>query len=319
MAQLPEYNELAEKAKYFRNGDMRIAYNIDGIFTKLEEFYATGDFIFRCCSEAKYKLYNSAQRYYITNEIYKQVSSNDIPAHYDNFISDLIVECKGWNNETVKKLLIKNKIHEENSLAYLSYMQHFGALSPLLDFTFDPYIALFFAVDNISYTPSDNEIDNYFSIYYTYQNATIFEAWKSTFNITAPNLSQGNIPYSDVNQNVMHILLPDNEGYQILNNTNIINQRGLFFYNNSPLQPLEEKYFEFADLVKQNLGQKMFDHLLMHEQFANCFNIHKSLVPYIKDVLAAKGITKEYIYPDVYKMKTAILHNATVKALRTKK
>ncbi len=176
MTKLKEYIQLADKIKYFKNGDSRIIFNVDDIFQKLEEFESTKDFIFRGCSEAKYKIYNSAQRHYITNELFRQVSPADISNHYDSFLLNLINECKSWNGETVKKLLINSNVHEDNSLAYLSYMQHYGVPSPLLDFTFDPYIALFFAIDNLNYVPSDNEIDNYFSIYYTYQNATIFES-----------------------------------------------------------------------------------------------------------------------------------------------
>lgn len=319
MAKLTEYLQIADKAKYFTNGDIRIVLNVDDIFQKLDEYKATGDFIFRGCSEAKFKIYNSAQRHYITNELFKQVPSAEISNHYDAFISNLIEECKSWNNGTVKNLLINNKVHEDNSLAYLSYMQHYGVPSPFLDFTYDPYIALFFAIDNLNYTPSENEIDNYFSIYYTYQNATIFETWKWVFDEKTPELKSGNIQYSEVNKNSMHILLPDNEAYQIINNTNIINQKGLFFYNNNPFKPLEETYFEFAEYTKNHLGEAKFNEMLMHETFANCFNIHKSLIPYILDILKSKGITKDFIYPDTYKMKNTIIHNATKKILVTKK
>ncbi len=57
----------------------------------------------------------------------------------------------------------------------------------------------------------------------------------------------------------------------------------------------------------------------MLDKFVNCFNIHKSLIPYILDILKSKGITKDYIYPDVYKMKNDIIHNATKNILVTKK
>jgi hypothetical protein len=254
MSKLSEYSKFADKTTFFINGDLRVTKNIEGIFEKLEECKATGDFIFRGCSEAKYKIYNSAQRHYITNELFRQVPKKDMPSHYNLFISNLIEECKVWNSQTVKNLFNANKVNEENSLAYLSYMQHYGIPSPFLDFTYDPYIALFFAIDNISFNPSDIEIDNYFSIYYTYQNATIFESWKLVFKNQIPSLNSGVIPYSEVNKNEMHILLPDTEAYQIINNTNIINQKGLFFYNNDPIKPLEEKYLDFALMAKNHLG-----------------------------------------------------------------
>jgi FRG domain len=319
MTKIKEYIQLEDKVKYFKYGDSRIIFNVDDIFQKLEEFESTKDFIFRGCSEAKYKIYNSAQRHYITNELFRQVSPAEISNHYNSFISNLIDECKRWNSETAKKMLINNKVSEDNSLAYLSYMQHYGVPSPLLDFTFDPYIALFFAIDNLNYVPSDNEIDNYFSIYYTYQNAIIFESWKMVFKNSILNDKSGNIPYSEVSKNPMQLLLPDDEAYQIINNTNIINQKGLFFYNNDPFIPLEETYHNFAEDTKNHFGEAKFNKSLMLDKFVNCFNIHKSLIPYILDILKSKGITKDFIYPDTYKMKNAIIHNATKKILVTKK
>jgi hypothetical protein len=319
MAKLQEYKDISDKKKYFQNGDIKVVINVDGIFDELDKLHKNGDFIFRGLSEAKYKLYNSSQRYYINNELFRQVKAEEIPGHYDQFIDSLIEECKKWNNSTVKNLLKASSIDEENSLAYLSYMQHFGVPTPFLDFTFNPYMALFFAIDNVNYIPSDTEIGNYFSIYYTYQNATIFEGWKHVFDTKGQNLEKGKIPYAEVNKNSMHILLPDTESYRILNNTNIINQQGLFFYNSDPFKPLEESYLEFSDMMKKYFGEAKFKEMLMLETFANCFNIHKSLIPYIKEKLKAKGITSDFAYPDTLKMKIEAVKNATIKSLKTKK
>lgn len=319
MAKLPEYKTIEEKAKYFQNGAIKVAFNIDKIFEELDTLQSNKDFIFRGCSEAKYKLFNSAQRYYVNNELFLQVKREEMSNHYDIFISALIDESKSWNKSTVKNLLKASNIDEDNSLAYLSYMQHYGIPTPFLDFTFDPYLALFFAVDNLQSTASDKEIDNYFSIYYTYQNATIFEGWKHVFKTNGQDLKKGKISYKEVNMNAMHILLPDDESYKILNNTNIINQKGLFFYNNNPTKPLEETYLVFAQLVKKQLGEEKFNEMLMIETFANCFNIHKSLAPYVREKLNERGITRDFVYPDTYKMREEVLKAATIKSLVTRK
>ncbi|RZK04109.1 MAG: FRG domain-containing protein, partial [Flavobacterium sp.] len=278
MGKLNEYKKISDKKQYFQNGDIKVVINIDRIFDELDKLHKNGDFIFRGCSEAKYKLYNSAQRFYINNELYRQVKKEEVTVHYDFFVESLIEECKSWNNSTVKSLLKASSINEENSLAYLSYMQHFGVPTPFLDFTFNPYLALFFAIENVSYVASDTEIDNYFSIYYTYQNATIFEGWKHVFDTKGQDLGKGKISYTEVNRNSMHILLPETESYKILNNTNIINQEGLFFYNNHPFKTLEEHYLEFSKAIKKQLGEQKFKEMLMLDTFANCFNIHKSLI-----------------------------------------
>jgi hypothetical protein len=67
------------------------------------------------------------------------------------------------------------------------------------------------------------------------------------------------------------------------------------------------------------LGETKFHDSMMHEKFSNCINIHKSLIPYIKEVLNAKGITNDFIYPDINKMKNTILKYATNKIIVSKK
>mgnify|MGYP005866414859 CR=1 FL=1 len=165
---LEEYSRIEEKKEFFINGGSKVNHNIDKIFKLIRKYKEKGDsFIFRGCSEAKYRLYNSAQRLYINQELHKQVPSDTISEHYKNFIAELINNCKNWNNGVVKRLLENAGIDENNSLAYLSYMQHYGVPTPFLDYTYNPYVALYMAINNLNYTPSDNEIDNYFSFYYT--------------------------------------------------------------------------------------------------------------------------------------------------------
>jgi hypothetical protein len=318
MALLTEYSEISQKGKFFTNGTVKVDIHIDQIFERLDELAATGDFIFRGVTEAKYKLFNSSQRFYITHELFKHTKPENVHAHYDNFISSLIDECKNWNNSTVKNQLIASGIDEDNCLAYLSYMQHFGTPTPFLDFTFDPYLSLYFATENAHYIPSNIEIENYFSIYYTYQNASAFEGWKHVFNKNSQNLKNGKISYDEVNKNSMHILLPTDEPYKILNNTNIVNQKGLFFYNNNPFNPLEETYLKYATYTKENLGEEKFKDMMMLDTFANSINIHKSFIPYVKNKLKERGITKDYVYPDTYKMKNDVLEKATISSLLTK-
>ena len=201
---LNEYSTFDEKDEFFINGKTKISVNISSIFEKLEEFETKGtEFIYRGCNEAKYRMYNSAQRVYITQELHKQVPSNSIIEHYIKFVSESIKSCKVWNNGVVKRLLKDSGIDENNSLAYLSYMQHFGVPTPLLDFTYNPYIALYIAIDDISFSPSEDEIDNYFSLYYTYTGASAFEMWKHVFD---NKFDTQEIPYDKVAENEMSII-----------------------------------------------------------------------------------------------------------------
>ena len=167
--------------------------------------------------------------------------------------------------------------------------------------------------------PSSNEIDNYFSIYYADKTSVAFEGWKYVSDHFLSNLLDGNVPYSEIKELVMHILLPDGEAYRLLNNTNIINQKGLFFYNNSALEPMEYAYLKQAEIMKDKLGEELYKKALIHDYFAGCFNIHKSIIPYIMDILTSKGITKEYLFPNANQMKNIVTHKATINVLCTKK
>ena len=313
---LEEYQTFEEKSLYFQNGGIKIDIKLYTVFDRITKFLEQkGSFIFRGCSEAKYKMYSSEQRLYMTQDLHKQVAEDSISEHYKNFISELIENCKVWNNGVVKKLLISSGIDENNSLAYLSYMQHFGVPTPFLDFTFNPYVALFFAVDNLSFKPSDNEIDNYFSLYYTYKENTMFDSWQYVFN---KNLEKENISYETIDKNNMSILLPDNELYKIINSVNIINQEGLFFYNNHPWHPLEATYNEVANETKKVMGEENFKKVLMLDHVSGCFNVHKSLVPAIKKMLQEKGITKNYIYPDMSNFKHSVTNEGIYNSLTLK-
>ena len=145
---LEEYKKLEDKKEFFKFGDSQYDTCTDDIFKKIQEFEKLGEsFIYRGITEAKYKLYNSAQRLYINQELHRQVHPDSIAVHYKEFIENLIENCKSWNNGVVKNLLKSSGIDENNAIAYLSYMQHFGVPSPFLDYTYNPYIALFFAID----------------------------------------------------------------------------------------------------------------------------------------------------------------------------
>lgn len=314
---LEEYQEIKEKEEFFVNGGSKINHNINKIFAEIEKYKNEGtSFIFRGCSEAKYRLYNSAQRVYIQQELHKQVPEDRIAEHYRDFVTELIKDCKAWNNGVVERLLVSSGIDPNNSLAYLSYMQHFGVPTPFLDYSYNPYVALFFAIDNLVYSPSNKEIDNYFSFYYTYADSSVFESWKYVFD---DNLKKDEISYEKIDENDMSIILPDDELYQIMNSVNIINQEGLFFYNNHPWYPLEKTYKEYTDFLLKEWGQEKFDKLLTEKTFNGCYNIHKSLIPAIKEKLNEMGINKNHIYPDMADFRKSVTNNGILNSLTLEK
>jgi len=113
----------------------------------------------------------------------------------------------------------------------------------------------------------------------------------------------------------MSIILPDEELYRIMNSVYIINQEGLFFYNNHPWYSLERTYNEFVDYFKKERGEEKFKELMMHDTISGCFNIHKSLIPAVKEKLNDLGITKNYVYPDMINFRETVTNEGILKCL----
>jgi FRG domain len=294
------YSSFEEKGTFFQFGEVKIDNDKDfNHYTHLLAIYHhKKDFVFRGLSESKYKLYNSAQRVWGQIASEEHVEDGD---RYDAFVIDLISECKKWNISTVPNFLKTYGIHENNSVAYLGFMQHYGIPTPLLDFTKNPHKALYFAIEALpnEFVDSQNEMENYFSVYYSYENNSAFESFAHVFAKNREKKASGEFDYSDLTKNGIFLASERTEEFKVVNNIRIANQEGLFFYNNSPFKSLEEQYKGFADQMFEKFGEKKCEELLIHKTFCGCFNFHKKYVPGIKKIIEKMGITREFVYPDV--------------------
>ena len=156
----------------------------------------------------------------------------------------------------------------------LALLQHYSQPSPLVDFTYNPLLSLFFAFDNIKPGTTGNEIDNYVSLYrlkYTHpcfcsiQDVNVHGA--NTLSYALRNL---NIPLAQIDtskvlfdiQNLTYneyadigIILIHGDKMGITNiqipalgftctynitNPNLRNQEGLFVLNTTEDIPLED-------------------------------------------------------------------------------
>lgn len=301
---MENYLTLNEKLKYFKikelkiDNDEKFDYYSKLLFLQNEN----KEFIFRGLPEAKYKLYTTAQREW---ESQKSVFND-----YSFFIDNLINNCKKWNNNSIINLFKSYKISEYNSIAYLAFMQQHGIPTPFIDFTKNLYIALYFATENINYDEKySNDIDSYFSIYSTYQNNTAFEIFNDTFQKSRIKENYGKFDFNNYSKNRIFLVTDKCKEFKIINSNRIVNQEGIFFFNNHQSEPIESVYKDFSNELEKIIDKNELEKIYIHDSFASCFNIHKKYARKIKEVLKKKGIDKEFIYPDISKLKDFIAMN----------
>lgn len=322
MNSITTYETLNTKRNFFNNGNTEnfqidSKRDLDRWFKEIENMetdYSENDataFIYRGIGEAKYKLYTSAQRLWLNDEM-QQWSKKD----YLDFIKHLI------DNANANKLI--NKVFEfynysivQRDFPILSLLQHYGAPTPLMDWTYNNYVAFYFATEKIKYIKNPlNEIENYFSIYRinkrNYFNEFLniidifpdnrypsIQSFKSIENINSP--TRGNFIFyiSDfeesgvskgISKSRKKLLIRTHRPLTLTYNQNIIPQEGLFIFNPSSNKSLEDIFNINNNDPDSNLNLKPFD----------CYNINKNLGQYLKRKIAVKiKINNSFIYPNL--------------------
>ena len=180
---IKKYSSLEEKAKVFGNRYKRISDS-----ATFDKWYnGNHGWYFRGSNEASHKNYTSAQRLYITNNL-------DV---HGITINDL-VKKQIESLKTVRDGLIFNYFSsllkaKPNDLLLLSFAQHMRkGIAPLLDFTLDGRVALFFMTDGCKFPkegkkPENNDIssiEDYASIYYLTKTTSI--AYKKRIERAVP-------------------------------------------------------------------------------------------------------------------------------------
>ena len=261
---LETYTDLSEKEKVFKSkGYLKIDTvanfeNWYGHFSKEKKF-------FRGVNEAKYKIYTSAQRKYITNDL--RLSGKTV----EDIIDDELSQVKSFNNNLLKNYFELLNVDDFDPL-YLSFLQHYSGISPLIDFTVNINIALYFMQDSCCFAKAGSEdIDNYTSLYYMLDESESTSA--QTYDVRKIRQITS---FSSMRKETEPIIF-GSQKYNFgkirlcLANLNLIAQEGRFVFYCNDIKPLEENIY--------------------------CVDIHKSLAPYIKKKLDEKGITKDSIYP----------------------
>lgn len=320
MADLPIYKDLNSKKAFFSNGDkssfiVNTKSELDKWFLDVEqdenktsEIDATA-WIYRGTTEAKYKLLTSSQRLWISDEM-KQWASKS----YIDFISDLVKNA--GENTIIKKVFdLYNYSTHDREFPILSLLQHYGAPTPLMDWTYNNNVAFYFATDGLKKKEQPKEdIDNYFSIYrinkrqYKRELLNVIDFTSDlpdvkTFNEfgdESGNKKSNTIFYiSDFERKgestgdkkaYSKLMIRTAKPLTSVYNQNIIPQEGLFIFNPFSEKTLEEIFNTDLNKSGWNLALTPFD----------CFNIHKDLAEYLKRKIDKKHkINKSFIYPNL--------------------
>lgn len=308
---LETYETFDDKSKYFYHEKIET-------FDQFETFYEglsnNKKLIYRGVSDASYKLYNTLQIHFIEHELNLDFDN------YHEFIKTHIESAKRWNNNLLIKFYKSLGHNSAYDLSVLSFLRHSGSPAPLLDWSYNFNISLFFSCKQYS-NSAKNETEDYCSLYvfdldannelsnlpdvYHSINESFISASKSKPEVDGTEL-QNKIDkhsYSLIKELPIAYISDENSdvNFPLYTNANlnIINQEGLFIFNNSPNIPLE-----------QILNGDRKDHISMSAIKIRCIDIHKSLVNGIIKKLETKGIKKDYVYPKPENIKDYLLNKS---------
>lgn len=251
-------------------------------------------YVYRGQKEARYKNYTSAQRYYLEKNF---GGGNPI-----NIVEEQLRVLKLRFGDVLEKYC--ESINTSCSdLFLLSLAQHYGGVTPLIDFTSDINIALYFMTiennDNHPVMKFDNDLSEYSAIYYLGTPFTLSldkmlgsssKVLMDGFGMSEEQLQN---EFDEICRRVFSYkmlsdvwaqkdILIENKRYLYpvgkhtlstnisITNLNIIAQSGCFVYHDHTYSPLEKE--------------------------VSCVNINKSLHKYIR-AKYLQGYTEEKVYP----------------------
>jgi len=322
-----EYKSLVQKSFCFDQYTIDTKEQFDQIY---EKYKMSEDILFRGQREASWRLYSRLQRQWIIDKLYEKGYS------YQELLSKFVVDGKAGFEEMILELLEAHHIDVINNISVLGFLQHHGCPTPLLDWTYKFQTALYFGLDKLEENAGPREIDNYFSVYFINQKdmegGGMRQVMDDSLNVLDEEHSaemiakyakdeaqrlemtehfkgrkifdKDRIPGSGMIEYVTRVehmvefplsFFSDKDAntgfiFSLNNSKNILNQSGVFVWNASPSKPLEVVAAELYFADNENANPNEY-------RFCECFNINKELAPYIEQILAEDGITKDFIYP----------------------
>jgi hypothetical protein len=303
---LPEFESIEGKNKFFVDADPQGNLLIQSFGDFLDWYSDLSEeneklkykIYFRGVSEAKYKLYNTAQRTWRQNVIEDWNREPKPQLQYSDFVKRLIEKSFGESELLGKVFKIYGIDDIQKEFACLSILQHYGGPTPLIDWSYNLNVALLFAVDNIKITRTENldDLDNYFSIYIIrdeeleIENIEEKKSLSDCFGLNNQIGHQNLLILSDIL--MQDKIFNPNKPFKdkliaTIYNQNIIPQEGLFIFNPDPNRSIEE-------MIPPKENRKKESKI----EFLGV-NINKRIAPYIKRKLANEGDNNALIYPNL--------------------
>lgn len=184
------------------------------------------------------------------------------------------------NQDTIKRYFKAFDFHP-SKLSVLSFLQHHKQPTPLLDFTANFDVAVYFGTESLSeksYSESESPIENYFSIFNISQKNLELIDVKRVFGDLDKMKKEylDNFGKQDTNAslylqhldnmaalNTMEVFLVDFENqypaFNVQNSVRILNQEGLFIHNSFGKDPLEIALKKFFIPATQFVGHEADD------------------------------------------------------------
>ena len=300
---LPEYKSFAEKEELFCNNEyVNSVEDLDKLIVRLQSLEQS--LIFRGVSNAGYKMFASSQRHWMQKSDWVARMGHE---SYYSFVEEIIrrTECL----VEVQQYMQQHNVHT-NDMFLMALMQHFGAPSPMIDFSESLLTGLFFASDWDDSRWDDsgnNQLDDYVSLYYISKNFDWVEATVQRIMLSAADniermVSEAkeagiNVDTEETEEDIRKLLYRqfrlDNDRSDIrfvplggpslgrvLIDIPVINFHCEYEIVNDRIVKQQGMFImnatetdSLVEIMNQQAHQKMFC----------CVNIHKKLLPYLRE------------------------------------
>lgn len=327
----PKYDSFEAKEKYYL--DNKRLENSNDLNDAIESLKSCSrSFIYRGVCDAAYKMYTSAQRYWIDGKG-AQLKDNDF-ANYADYLQKLIDRSR--EIKMVEEYRKEYNVHY-NEMWLLALMQHYLAPSVMLDFTHDINSGLYFMCDGAGVIKGDGSLSDYVSLYFMDSKVDWIQA-------TAQNLMTNCV--CDIRKNIIPKYGTDKEiydnildeidrlparkylsdkvdficiegpvggsvsvdipelnfhtSYDIINGR-LMEQSGMFFADFSETEPFVELLFK-AETPKESIFNSdgsvvEKDNPQDATKHIHCWNVNKCLIPSIqKQYLEPLQLDKDKVY-----------------------